>query len=47
VHVLFLFFLVMQMMAISGSAGFEVLDSVLKTVAGVELPKEVFTSRAR
>jgi hypothetical protein len=30
-----------------GSLGFYVLDSVLKLVAGVELLKEVFTSRAR
>jgi hypothetical protein len=30
-----------------GSLGFYVLDSVLKPVAGVELPKEFFTSRAR
>jgi hypothetical protein len=30
-----------------GSLGFYVLDSVLKPVAGVELSKEVFTSRAR
>jgi hypothetical protein len=30
-----------------GSPDFYVLDSILKLVAGVELPKEVFTSRAR
>jgi hypothetical protein len=30
-----------------GSPGLYVLDSVLKPVAGVELPKEIFTSRAR
>jgi hypothetical protein len=30
-----------------GSLGFYVLDSVLKSVTGIELPKEVFTSRAR
>jgi hypothetical protein len=30
-----------------GSPDFYVLDSVLKPVAGVELPKEVFTSRVR
>jgi hypothetical protein len=29
------------------SLSFYVLDSVLKPVAGVELPKKVFTSRAR
>jgi hypothetical protein len=30
-----------------GSLGFYVLDSILKPIAGVELPKDVFTSRAR
>jgi hypothetical protein len=30
-----------------GGLGFHVLDSVLKPVAGIELSKEVFTSRAR
>jgi hypothetical protein len=30
-----------------GSPGFYVLNSIIKHVAGVELPKEVFTSRAR
>jgi hypothetical protein len=30
-----------------GSPGFYMLDSILKPVTGVELPKEVFTSRAR
>jgi hypothetical protein len=30
-----------------GSPGFYVLDSVLKPIAGIELPKEVFTSRVR
>jgi hypothetical protein len=30
-----------------GSLGFYVLDSVLKPVVGIELPKEVFTSRER
>jgi hypothetical protein len=30
-----------------GSLGFYVLDSVLKSVTGIELPKAVFTSRAR
>jgi hypothetical protein len=30
-----------------GSPGFEVLDSILEPVVGVELPKEVFTSRVR
>jgi hypothetical protein len=35
------------LMAVSGSPGFYVLDFVLETVAGVELPKEVFTCRAR
>jgi hypothetical protein len=33
--------------AISGSLGFYVLDSVLKPVTGIELPKEVLTSRVR
>jgi hypothetical protein len=37
----------MPMMAVSGSLGFYVLDSVREQVAGVELPKEVFTSRVR
>jgi hypothetical protein len=46
VQVLLLFFPVMPMMAVSGSPGFYVLDSVLEPIAGVELPKEVFTSRA-
>jgi hypothetical protein len=30
-----------------GSPGFYVLGSILEPVVGVELPKEVFTSRAR
>jgi hypothetical protein len=30
-----------------GSPGFCVLDPVLKPISSVELPKEVFTSRAR
>jgi hypothetical protein len=30
-----------------GSPGFYVLDSVLKPIVGIELPKEVFTSRVR
>jgi hypothetical protein len=30
-----------------GSPGFFVLDPILKPIAGIELPKEVFTSRAR
>jgi hypothetical protein len=47
VQVLLLFFSVVLMTAISGSPGFYVLDSILEPVAGVELPKEVFTSRAR
>jgi hypothetical protein len=37
----------MSMTAISGSLGFYVLDFVLEPVIGVELLKEVFTSRAR
>jgi hypothetical protein len=35
------------MTVVSGSPSFYVLDSVLKPVVGVELSKEVFTSRAR
>jgi hypothetical protein len=31
----------------NGSPSFYVLDSVLRPVAGVELPKKVFTSRVR
>jgi hypothetical protein len=37
----------MPMTFVSGSAGFYVLDSVLEPIIGIELPKEVFTSRAR
>jgi hypothetical protein len=35
------------LMAVRGSLNFYVLDSVLKPIAGIELPKKVFTSRAR
>jgi hypothetical protein len=37
----------MPMTAVSGSLGFYVLDSILEFIAGIELPNEVFTSRAR
>jgi hypothetical protein len=37
----------MPMTVVSGSPGFEVLDSILEPIIGVELLKEVFTSRAR
>jgi hypothetical protein len=37
----------MPMMAVRGSPGFYVLDFILKLIAGIELPKEVFTSSAR
>jgi hypothetical protein len=33
--------------AVSGKSKLNVLDSVLKSIAGVELPKEFFTSRVR
>jgi hypothetical protein len=42
-----LFFPSMPMTVVSGSPGFYVLDSILEPVVGVELPKEVFISRAR
>jgi hypothetical protein len=35
------------MMAVSGSPSFQVLDSVLESITGIELPNEVFTSRTR
>jgi hypothetical protein len=43
----YLFFLTMLMMAVSGNPGFYVLNSIQEPVAGIELPKEVFSSMAR
>jgi hypothetical protein len=37
----------MLMMAVSGNPGFYVLNSIQEPVAGIELPKEVFSSMAR
>jgi hypothetical protein len=38
---------VMSLMTISGKSRLSVLDSILNPVAGVKLPKKIFTSRAR
>jgi hypothetical protein len=43
----FLSLLVMPLTAVSGKSKLWVLDSVLEPVAGVELSKKIFTSRAR
>jgi hypothetical protein len=37
----------MPMIAVRGCPGFYVLGSIVKPIVGVELPKEVFTFRAR